>query len=185
MSVLQMDKSIQVDLHNSKISVTFEDVNKEETSECRSSNNHLISTLTLFTRFNRNVASDPAQDLVRVVALSEKRTNEDGVISEKPKLALVRGSSLSLVELPTFICSEVSNEAVSSLSSVFQESLSKVRVKHSESQMSKKSQWTVMCVAFGFFCSCLFIVGGMLSVTSDYQDRAIARKLNLTMYKLA
>ena len=37
-----------------------------------------------------------------------------------------------------------------------------------------------MCVALGFFSSCLVLVGGMLSITSDYQDRAITRMLNMS-----
>ena len=33
----------------------------------------------------------------------------------------------------------------------------------------KKSQWTIICVACGFFTSCLLLVAGMLSITSEYQ----------------
>ena len=76
-------------------------------------------------------------------------------------------------------------------------------------KMGKRSQWTVMCVALGFFSSCLILgqckniswfilnlwmgisltmspcaVGGMLSVTSEYQDRAIARMLNISIEEL-
>ena len=69
-----------------------------------------------------------------------------------------------------------------------------------EAKRRKKSQWTIMCVACGFFTSCLLLVAGMLSITSDYQvikhlldtrkcihktiivfqDQAIARMLNLS-----
>ena len=38
-----------------------------------------------------------------------------------------------------------------------------------EARKEKKRQWTIMCVAFGFFSSCLVLVGVMLSITSEYQ----------------
>ena len=43
---------------------------------------------------------------------------------------------------------------------------------------ARRSQWTIMCVAFAFFCTCLGLVGTMLSVTSDYQDQAIIQMLH-------
>ena len=36
-------------------------------------------------------------------------------------------------------------------------------------EQTRKSQWTVICVACGFFTSCLVLVAGMLSITSEYQ----------------
>ena len=36
-------------------------------------------------------------------------------------------------------------------------------------EQRRKSQWTVICVACGFFTSCLVLVAGMLSITSEYQ----------------
>ena len=38
-----------------------------------------------------------------------------------------------------------------------------------QSVRRKKSQWTIICVACGFFTSCLLLVAGMLSITSEYQ----------------
>ena len=48
--------------------------------------------------------------------------------------------------------------------------LKQLDIQRSEQQRRRrKSQWTVICVACGFFTSCLVLVAGMLSVTSDYQ----------------
>ena len=38
-----------------------------------------------------------------------------------------------------------------------------------QQEQRRKSQWTVICVACGFFTSCLVLVAGMLSITSEYQ----------------
>ena len=109
-----------------------------------------------------------------------------------PRLTLVRGSSFSLVDIPTFLSSSVTLGTISTISNTFPpydprkslaEKLAKCRANRSEPKMGKRSQWTVMCVALGFFSSCLILVGGMLSVTSDYQDRAIARMLNMSYTK--
>ena len=43
-----------------------------------------------------------------------------------------------------------------------------------EAVKEKKRQWTIMCVAFGFFSSCLVLVGVMLSITSEYQVVALS-----------
>ena len=42
------------------------------------------------------------------------------------------------------------------------------RRQHQQRQR-RKSQWTVICVACGFFTTCLVLVAGMLSITSEYQ----------------
>jgi hypothetical protein len=69
---------------------------------------------------------------------------------------------------------------------ILKEKLAECRAKRaSEPKMGERSQWTVMCVALGFFGSCLILVGGMLSFTSDYQDRAIARMLNMSFNQQA
>ena len=116
-------------------------------------------------------------------------TNSNPVL---PRLTLIRGSSLSLVDIPTFLSSSVTLGTISTISNTFPpydprkslaEKLAKCRANRSEPKMGKRSQWTVMCVALGFFSSCLILVGGMLSVTSDYQDRAIARMLNMSHIK--
>jgi hypothetical protein len=116
------------------------------------------------------------------------------ISSNCPPTTLVRGSSLSLVEIPTFLSSSVTLGTISSVIShsfplydprkTLAEKLAKYRAKQSEQKMGKRSQWTVMCVALGFFSSCLILVGGMLSYTSDYQDRTIARMLNMSIYRV-
>ena len=108
-----------------------------------------------------------------------------------PTLTLVRGSSLSLVDIPTFLSPSVTLGTISSRTAapfplydprkILEEKLAKIRANRSESKMGKRTSWTVMCVALGFFSSCLILVGGMLSITSDYQDRTIARMLNMSL----
>ena len=101
-------------------------------------------------------------------------------------LTLVRGSSLSLVDLPTFLSPRVALGTVRAPPPLYdprkilEERLAEIRAKKCEPKMGKRSQWTVMCVALGFFSSCLILVGGMLSITSDYQDRAITKMLNIS-----
>ena len=103
-----------------------------------------------------------------------------------PALTLVRGSSLSLVDIPTFLSPRVALGTVAAPPPLYdprkilEDKLAEIRAKKCEPKMGKRSQWTVMCVALGFFSSCLVLVGGMLSITSDYQDRAINRMLNIS-----
>ena len=113
--------------------------------------------------------------------------------SEAKKLTLVRGSSLSLVDLPTFLPSSVRLGKLANISHLIQnipihrqlqqaarrEGRSGLPI--SDKTMGKRSQWTVMCVALGFFSSCLILVGLMLSITSEYQDQTIARMLNISL----
>ena len=111
--------------------------------------------------------------------------------SSAKKLTLVRGSSLSLVDLPTFLPCSVRLGKLASISQLIQnipihKQLQQRRegragLPLSDKTMGKKSQWTVMCVALGFFSSCLILVGCMLSITSEYQDQAIARMLNMSL----
>ena len=98
----------------------------------------------------------------------------------------MRGSSLSLVDIPTFLYPRVALGTVTAPPPLYdprkilEDKLADIRSKKCEPKMGKRSQWTVMCVALGFFSSCLVLVGGMLSITSDYQDRAITRMLNMS-----
>ena len=111
--------------------------------------------------------------------------------SSGKKVTLVRGSSLSLVDLPTFLPTSVRLGKLASISHLIQnipihKQLQQRRegrsgLAMSDKTMGKKSQWTVMCVALGFFSSCLILVGCMLSITSEYQDQAIARMLNMSL----
>ena len=116
-------------------------------------------------------------------------------LSRRKTILLLRGSSYSLVELPTFLpascivqtscqyqgCHGVShvktslaeNNANRSLAEV----LSSYQLSH-KTMVGTTSQWTVMFVAILFFTSCLLLVGFMLSITSQYQDIHIARVLN-------
>ena len=101
-------------------------------------------------------------------------------------LTLVRGSSMSLVDIPTFLSPRVALGTVAAPPPLYdprkilEDKLAEIRSKKCEPKMGKRSQWTVMCVAIGFFSSCLVLVGGMLSITSDYQDRAITKMLNIS-----
>ena len=113
--------------------------------------------------------------------------------SDNKKLTLVRGSSLSLVDLPTFLPSSVRLGKLANISNLIQNipihkqlqqaarREGRAGLPMSDKTMGKRSQWTVMCVALGFFSSCLILVGSMLSITSEYQDQTIARMLNISL----
>ena len=178
--------------------LSFEEILKEETlkNDVETKKEIEARRLTLFTKQILNCKVVPQrerlEDLVRFCTITEDQKamkKRDTRMNLKP--TLVRDSSLSLVELPTFLCPDVTLGTVFDYSSVIdpvlvlEEKLARVKVRRLKSKMGKKSQWTVMCVALGFFTSCLFIVGGMLSITSEYQDRAIARRLNLTMHNFS
>jgi len=128
---------------------------------------------------------------------------------------LVRGSSTSLVELPTFLDPWPVEVAKASVPKIGSHRLPRLaltnmglRIKisshppnannHIQNQepvysslkdrlrdyqlpggdkkeaRSRRSQWTVMCVAIAFFATCLILVGAMLSITSEYQDQALS-----------
>ena len=40
-----------------------------------------------------------------------------------------------------------------------------------------KTKWTLFCIAVGFLTVCIVLVGTMLSYTSEYQDREVARNM--------
>ena len=198
-----MDKGTQVQIHYPDTLVSLEDILREETAKSgkkkhssetkRSSSGSLMKKLTLLGKWNSKPTAEGPEDLVRFCTSLEDKDSLDMNICQyhdvmyEPKLALIRGSSLSLIELPTFL------DPGATLGTVFkpaplydptallEEKLSKIREKQCQPKMGKRSQWTVMCVAIGFFSSCLVIVGGMLSITSEYQDRAIAQMLNITI----
>ena len=58
------------------------------------------------------------------------------------------------------------------------ERLATYQLKNRDPLMLKRSQYTVIIVALGFFTTCLLMVGTMLSFTSDYQDLVIAKLIN-------
>ena len=131
------------------------------------------------------------QQTVKIDLRGRGRREPASRSSDGKKLTLVRGSSLSLVDLPTFLPSSVRLGKLASISHLIQnipihKQLQQRRegragLPMSDKTMGKKSQWTVMCVALGFFSSCLILVGCMLSITSEYQDQAIARMLNMSL----
>ena len=51
-----------------------------------------------------------------------------------------------------------------------------VPVKTIKKQTSK-TKWTLFCVFTGFLTVCIVLVGTMLSYTSAYQDREVARNM--------
>ena len=97
------------------------------------------------------------------------------------RIFLTRSRSTSLVDIPTFIsqsvtlCSivETTGERDTGPSDQTQvnckEKHFKLARQQREARKEKKRQWSIMCVAFGFFSSCLVLVGVMLSITSEYQ----------------
>ena len=119
-----------------------------------------------------------------------------------PKMTLVRGVSCSLVDIPTYLSSSVELASLTEAptppplppspppalptptSSYLQQSKENIRrlrmeiVRSREEKITpKKTQWTLICIALAFLTACVTIVGTMLSYTSDYQDRAVARQL--------
>ena len=44
-----------------------------------------------------------------------------------------------------------------------------------------KTKWTLFCIAVGFLTVCIVLVGTMLSYTSEYQDREVARNMFYNM----
>ena len=50
-------------------------------------------------------------------------------------------------------------------------------IKRRKKPPAKKTQWTLCCVAIGFLVVCIVLVGTMLSYTSEYQDREVARNM--------
>ena len=50
-------------------------------------------------------------------------------------------------------------------------------IKRLKKPPAKKTQWTLCCVAIAFLVVCIVLVGTMLSYTSEYQDRAVARNM--------
>ena len=106
--------------------------------------------------------------------------------SPKTTLLLLRGSSVSLVELPTFLpspyrvqtrnqCKHATNQE--KLLNNPKKTLAEVLADY-HLQPSPIPQWAVMTVAVSFFTTCLLLVGVMLSFTSEYQDITIARLLS-------
>ena len=133
---------------------------------------------------------------------------------KKGTISLVRGSSSSLIELPTFLTRPVKLGHLRQLGLLDQhgetnehpcqhkhchlhiqedqhhtdslnipetlsERLANYQLKGTRDPMTeKRSQYTVIFVALGFFTTCLLMVAIMLSFTSDYQDMIIARVIN-------
>ena len=119
------------------------------------------------------------------------------------KVTLVRGMSCSLVDIPTYLSSSVELASLTELTelpslrpldnkqtnsrcavSYLQQSKENIRrlrmdiVDRRERKLTpKKTQWTLICIALAFLTTCVTLVGTMLSYTSEYQDRAVARQL--------
>ena len=136
--------------------------------------------------------SSKHQQTVKIdLGLKRSARPEPSSGSSSKKVTLVRGSSLSLVDLPTFLPASVRLGKMATISNLIQNipihkqlqqrKEGRTGLPMSDKTMGKKSQWTVMCVALGFFSSCLILVGCMLSITSEYQDQAIARMLNMSL----
>ena len=137
-----------------------------------------------------NVQNIPPEDVFRERPLSLSQ-------SVHRKLTLIRGSSFSLVELPTFLTSPVdlgglnctistssSSTTATSLGITLPEALANYQLKTKRDlAMEKRSQRTIMFVALSFFTTCLLLVGTMLSFTSEYQDQAIANVINISNSK--
>ena len=98
------------------------------------------------------------------------------------RIILDKTRSSSLVDMPTFISHSVTLCSIVKMTDDgedFSQSEKtpgiprgrhfKLERQERKAKKEKKRQWTIMCVAFGFFTSCLVLVGVMLSITSEYQ----------------
>ena len=112
---------------------------------------------------------------------------------------LVRGSSCSLVDIPTYLspAGPVAGppdlgDVSSALARTFplvtgpvvrpgEASASAVKQQQLDlANTSRKSQWAIFCVALVFLAMCTTLVGAMLSFGTRYQDRLMADRLNIT-----
>ena len=110
--------------------------------------------------------------------------------SPRTTLLLLRGSSFSLVELPTFLPHSYKAETrhhgrhatnIEKPLNNPKKTLAEVLADYHPSDnalLRPIPQWAVMIVAITFFTTCLLLVGVMLSITSEYQDITVARLLN-------
>ena len=93
------------------------------------------------------------------------------------------------MDIPTYLCYPVQLATVT-IDSPHQKIVTKTlapRLRHAaphpghvkmlKKPAAKKTQWTLCCVAIAFLVVCIVLVGTMLSYTSEYQDRAVARNM--------
>lgn len=118
--------------------------------------------------------------------------SSSGSFTTTTTLLLLRGSSYSLVELPTFLppcCVQTRHQYECRLATKIETPLTDPQIltlaevladyQPSDTALQRPtSQWTVMIVAIIFFTTCLLLVGVMLSFTSQYQDITVARLIN-------
>ena len=117
------------------------------------------------------------------------RDNPEKVFKEG-KLTLIRGFSLSLIELPTFLTSPVElgcqHRAPSSPTTppappaglTLAQAISGYQLQTKPGR--KRSQWTIMVVGLSFFAMCLILIGTTLHYATKYQDQAMARMINIS-----
>ena len=88
------------------------------------------------------------------------------------------------MDIPTYLCHPVQLATVT-IDSPHRQAVTKAlatmpRPAHTKTLKkppAKKTQWTLCCVAIGFLVVCIVLVGTMLSYTSEYQDREVARNM--------
>ena len=99
---------------------------------------------------------------------------------------LVRGKSCSLVDIPTYLASSVELGTVASTNTgpsntVSMENMLRLKQKimqeRAREKPRKRTECTLLCIALSFLLVCIAMVGTMLSYTTHYQDRAIARAM--------
>ena len=118
--------------------------------------------------------------------------------SMTPKMTLVRGQSCSLVDIPTYLGSSVelgnlsefngveamivkTPDRLLNIKQVSRENVMRLKLeilKHRNMEKpTRKTEWTLICIALAFLMICITLVGTMLSYTSDYQDRVVAKSM--------
>ena len=116
----------------------------------------------------------------------------------KSKAFISRGSSYSLVELPTFLtcpvvlggpvcdnsCSYPNPSTEPKQSLTLGETLATYQFKTSRDLAAdRRSRWSIMFVGLVLFTACLVLVGTMLSFVTEYQDKVILRLINISNIK--
>ena len=80
------------------------------------------------------------------------------------------------MDIPTYLCYPVKLATVTYDST----NTTNTTVKAPSKALKKaptKTKWTLFCIAMGFLTVCIVLVGTMLSYTSAYQDREVARNM--------
>ena len=92
----------------------------------------------------------------------------------------LQNNSCSLVDIPTYLCHPVQLVTVTYDNTGHTRPGTILSPGHLVTSVKKpptKTKWTLCCIAVWFLVVCIGLVGTMLSYTTEYQDRAVARSM--------